>query len=316
MNYDKLQGKGIFVFSDPAGAKAVLAQAYFLQKENLLSDFKIISDRKYDFFADFGLEVLPYSEEEENELVKNFFPNFIFTGTSYTSKIELKFIEQATKHDILSVAFIDHWTNFRNRFLWDEKFVLPNEIWVIDEKAKNLAIQDSLPAEKLQIVGNPYYDFLKIWKPDIPKEVLLRSIDLPENASYILYVPEPLSQVGGIEKFGFDEYEVLHQIIAELSEKFSVTLQGFLLVKPHPNHQLGKFEEIIAKAPQNILLLDSKTPINLLMFYADCVVGLFSNALIEGKLIGAKVIRLLPERCKIELMENDIEICKKLNLIV
>ncbi|MCS7029739.1 MAG: hypothetical protein NZ519_13350, partial [Bacteroidia bacterium] len=236
MNYDNLEGKGLFVFSDPAGAKAVLAKAYFLQKEKKLSDLKIISDRKYDFFAEFGLEVLSYNESEEIKWIQDFKPDFVFTGTSYTSKIELKFIEQAVKQNILSVAFIDHWTNFYSRFVWNDKVIFPDKIWVIDEKAKNLAIQENLPQEKLQIVGNPYYEFLKIWKPNLSKEDFLRTIGLDACVSYVLYVPEPLSQVGGVEKFGFDEYEVLEELICYFKKKY-VSSHKFLLVKPHPNHQ-------------------------------------------------------------------------------
>jgi hypothetical protein len=48
--------------------------------------------------------------------------------------------------------------------------------------------------------------------------------------------------------------------------------------------------------------------INTLMFYADLVIGIFSNALIEGRIIGAKVVRFLPESCKMDLLEVNQEI--------
>jgi hypothetical protein len=44
------------------------------------------------------------------------------------------------------------------------------------------------------------------------------------------------------------------------------------------------------------------------MFYADLVIGIFSNALIEGKIIGANVVRFLPESCKMDLLEVNQEI--------
>ncbi|MCS6796610.1 MAG: hypothetical protein NZ516_11705 [Raineya sp.] len=284
-------------------------------QEKKLSDLKIISDRNYDFFTDFGLEVLPYNEKDEIRFLQCFNPDFVFTGTSYTSKIELKFIEQAVKQNILSIAFIDHWTNFYSRFVWNEKVIFPDKIWVIDEKAKNLAIQDNLAPEKLQVAGNPYYEFLKIWEPTISRDEFLNFVALPEDASYILYVPEPLSQVGGVEKFGFDEYEVLEELISYFKKKY-VYSHKFLLVKPHPNHQVEGFKKLLQSQPSNIKLLKSQTPINLLMHYADLVIGHFSNALMEGKLLGVKVVRLLPEKCKVEFMENDLIIVNKIcNLI-
>ena len=54
---NELKGKGLFVFSDPAGAKAVLALVYLLKRDNIITDFKVISDRKYSFFEDFEIEV-------------------------------------------------------------------------------------------------------------------------------------------------------------------------------------------------------------------------------------------------------------------
>lgn len=318
MNCNKLQGKGLFVFSDPAGAKAVLAQAYFLQKENLLSDFRIISDRRYNFYEDFKLEVLTYKENEEL-LLKSFKPDFVFTGTSYTSKIELKFIKQALSQNIFTIAFIDHWTNFRSRFVWNEEIIYPDEIWVIDEEAKKLALEEGLDAKIIQVKGNPYYNFLRNWKPDIQRETFLENLGFSKYTRYILYVPEPLSQVGGIEKFGFDEFEVLEQIISELSEEYFLDSKNFLLIKLHPNQNKDIFIQRLRQISSSLqiqILEDAN--INLLMLYADEVVGLFSNALIEGKLIGAKVIRLLPERCKVELLpiESDIKIVKNLCKVV
>lgn len=307
MNCDKLHGKALFVFSDPAGAKAVLAQAYFLQKQNLLADFRIISDRKYNFYEDFSLEVLPYKEGDEL-LLKSFRPDFIFAGTSYTSKIELKFIKQAQSQDIFTIAFIDHWTNFRSRFVWNDEVIYPDEIWVIDEEAKKLALEEGLDAKKIQVRGNPYYNFLRNWKPTIQKGAFLENLGLPKSASYILYVPEPLSQVGGIEKYGFDEFEILEQIVSELSGQYLLDLKNFLLIKLHPNQNKNIFTQRLRQISSSCLQIKvlEDANINLLMFYADSVIGLFSNALLEGKLIGANVVRLMPKRCKIDPLRNQL----------
>lgn len=309
MNLGKFEGRGLFVFSDPAGAKAVLAQAYQLKQEKYLTDFLVISDRNYSFFEDFGLKVKPYQANDEILIFDDFKPDFLFTGASYTSKIELKFIQEAQRRNVRSYAFIDHWVNFRSRFVWNENLILPDLIWVIDNDAKKLALQEGLPEAKIVVAENPYYDFLRNWKPAICKEILLANLNLPKNASYILYVPEPLSQVGGREKFGFDEFEVLEKIISDLSEKYLLSLQAYFLIKPHPNHNLETFEEIFRRSKhQQIRLISAEMSINTLMFYADLVIGIFSNALIEGRIIGAKVVRFLPESCKMDLLEVNQEI--------
>jgi hypothetical protein len=69
------------------------------------------------------------------------------------------------------------------------------------------------------------------------------------------------------------------------------------------------FEDVVSKNKHsNIQLVDSEVSINTLMFYADLVIGIFSNALIEGKIIGANVVRFLPESCKMDLLEVNQEI--------
>ena len=96
--FDKkiFKGKGLFVFSDPGGAKPILALLTIIKKN--LDDFIIISDRKYDFYNEFELNVqLPDIASD----FENFKPDFLFTGTSYTSKLELKYIERSNKINIV-----------------------------------------------------------------------------------------------------------------------------------------------------------------------------------------------------------------------
>ena len=87
---NKLNGKGLFVFSDPGGAKPLLALVTLIK--NNLNDYRIISDRKYDFYDEFGLNVHVPNILSDFD---NFKPDFLFTGTSYTSKLELKYIEKS-----------------------------------------------------------------------------------------------------------------------------------------------------------------------------------------------------------------------------
>ncbi len=339
---EKLVGKGLFVFSDPAGAKAVLALVCELKNapNSPLSDFLIISDRKYDFYEDFGFEVQAYVPKSEKKVLNDFKPDFIFTGTSYTSKIELRFIRQAQEKNIFSCAFIDHWTNFLNRFIWNrqrdseakDNLFFPNKICVLDEKAHKMAVLEGLPEEKLVILENPYYDFLRNWQPKLDKKLFIESLTLDNLDDYILFVPEPLSQAGGKEKFGFDEFDVLFHLVEVLYQKKLVGLSANLIIKLHPNQdkvvfgkKLQKYfakmlenEEITEKNLlfKNVYMSNAGTMVNDLMFYADLVVGIFSNALIEGKLIGANVVRILPKTHKINLLKDytDIKVVEKLEL--
>ena len=91
INYLK-NNRGLFVFSDPGGAKPLLGLITLIKKN--LKDFRIVSDRTYSFFKEFNLEV---NKPNINDDIDNFNPDFIFTGTSYTSKIELEYLKKSKK---------------------------------------------------------------------------------------------------------------------------------------------------------------------------------------------------------------------------
>ena len=121
----KLRGKGLFVFSDPGGAKPVLALVESIIPQLLA--YKIISDRVYSFYKDFSVEV-DVPGETPYDLLRSFKPDFVFTGTSYMSKIELDFIKVANALSIITFAFIDHWTFMRERFDNKGEMIFPDTI--------------------------------------------------------------------------------------------------------------------------------------------------------------------------------------------
>jgi hypothetical protein len=95
MNPYELKGRALFVFSDPGGAKPILT----LVDENIgtLTAVKVVSNRTYPFYNDFLTNV------DTPDLISNIYdfkPDFIFTGTSYTSDIEIKYIKAAKENGI------------------------------------------------------------------------------------------------------------------------------------------------------------------------------------------------------------------------
>ena len=58
------------------------------------------------------------------------------------------------------IAYLDHWVNYRERFIYKKKIIQPNEIWVSDHFALNAAkkIFKKIP---IKLKKNYYYYFLK-----------------------------------------------------------------------------------------------------------------------------------------------------------
>ena len=282
----ELKGKGLFVFSDPGGAKPVLA----LLKLNLdLKDYLVVSDREYDFFSDFNIPITSYTTGCEVHILKRFSPDFIFCGTSYTSSIELDFLSEAKKFNIPSFAFVDHYTNFLNRFELNGKMVYPDTICVVDSKAHSIIMGFHTPSIVI-VTSNFYHVYLKGWKPPVSKDIFFTKNNIPKKNKLIVFAPEPLSNVGGKDFYGLDEFSVFRNIIKSLKNFCTDNIS--IVIKAHPNQKKDLFENI--KLPESFHVISGENlHVNTLIYHADVVIGIFSNILIEAAILETKVIRCL-----------------------
>ena len=60
-------------------------------------------------------------------------------GTSWQNNIEKLAIQISIDKNIKSVSYIDHWVNYKERFILDKKLLLPNELWVGDKESQAIA---------------------------------------------------------------------------------------------------------------------------------------------------------------------------------
>ena len=281
-----LPKKILIVFSDPGGAKPLLSLAYYLKMEG--KELKIISDREYDFYNEFRLNV---SKPQVVNDFENFKPEVLITGTSYTSNIEIQYIENAKKNGIISYSFIDHYTRIKNRFFNSNTYTLPNYIIVIDKFAKNIAIKEGFKSNSVFIISNPYHYYLENWTPIINKKRLLDELGLMINKMIIVYAPDPISNAGGIEKFGTDEVQ-LSKFFMETLEEFESHSNLQIIVVPHKNQNLSLLKNIFKGSILNIHFFSSDKLIELL-YFSDLVIGIFSNILVEALVLKKPVLRIL-----------------------
>lgn len=280
--------KVLFVFSDPAGAKALLAYA-FLNKAIYQSNFYFISDREFDFYKDFNFVIHLFSGKATIfEWIEAISPNILITGTSYPSNLELQFLNECNKRNLETISFVDHWTNFNKRFLLNGQLILPNKLFVIDNKAYRNAISEGIPNDILKICNNPYYEFVKKWRPRKKREEVLFDLKIPYSSRYLLFLPEPILQFGLHEKYGFTEIDVLNKL-ATIMNLLHFESDFKVVIKLHPNHVKENFEQISFRN----FIYSENCQVNDLIYYSEAVIGIFSNALIEAFYMRKKVIRFL-----------------------
>lgn len=281
----------LVVFSDPGGAKPCLSLA---QKWRVADDVLVCSDRQYAFFETFGIPVRAARDSDAPSILDEFRPHAIYTGTSYTSCIEIAFVCAALNRRIHSASFVDHYTGFATRFGSGASRILPDEIHVVDERARAAAAEAGLPLEIIRITGNPYHDFLRGWRSPLNKAQVFERLGIhPTEAKTILFAPDPLSNAGGVDAFGTDEVatsRLLLRCLREAAQPFQV------LVKAHPNQSLDYLLSGLDDVPPNVNLHvvrpESDAFLNDLIQHVDLVAGMISNLLSEAEAMGKATLRI------------------------
>jgi len=285
INYLK-KNRGLFIFSDPGGAKPLLA---FIENHKL-KDYKVISDRVYDFFLDFGINVINFKNENIKKIIKDFNPKYILSGTSYTSKIELRFISEAKKLNIDTYSYIDHYTNYKERFILENQYIFPKNIILIDKIAEKIAIKTKLSAHSnLLVINNFYHDFLRNWVPKTKRENFLKNQQIKSDEKIIVFAPDPVSNVNGKEKYLFDENDIWNDLADVLRKINSDKL--IVIVKFHPNQNKDTLIKTINNSNyKKVIFFDQNNSIDLL-YHSDIIVGMFSSILVEANILNTKIFR-------------------------
>jgi len=281
-----LFGRAFFVISDPGGAKPILA--FILKNKNKFTEFYILSDKLHSFYQDFDLPIHLKNKICKNDLLQ-FSPDFIITATSHKSNIEIHALYLAKKIKLKSYVYIDHSTYILERFLFRKKYVFPDYILACDKYVKNELIFQGFNTKNIIILNNPYLLWLAKWTPSISKEKLFEKFGLDLTKKTLLYLPDPLSNKSdALNQFGYDEIiatKELNILFKKLKSNYNI------LLKPHPNQNLIKFNSIKNK---QFIVLDTNSDINSFFYYSDYIIGFFSSSLIEALIFKKKVFRYQP----------------------
>tara|TARA_Y200000002_G_scaffold383292_1_gene404955 strand:+ start:12006 stop:12902 length:897 start_codon:yes stop_codon:yes gene_type:complete len=236
-------------------------------------------------------DVFPSIEFCQADTVINF-SDLIITGTGNTD-FEHQIRVKAKENNKYTIAVIDHWVNYLERFSFNGSSLFPDEIWVTDEEALKLA-KNLFTNVKIIHINNDYYNFVKF---QIGHNNL--------KSKNILYVMEPIEEVwssntpGWLDAFSFF-WENRDLIANGKIEK--------IIIRPHPKDQINKYD-ILMNMYENIYVDEHTSIINSLMNISS-VVGVESAALDLSNFCGIQTFSSMPpwgRKIKIPV--------KKINLI-
>jgi hypothetical protein len=226
----------------------------------------------------------------------------IITGTSGMPNLERDAIAMAKGQGIRSIAVLDHWSHYRERFLplnlWgaipgDWSRYLPDEVWVLDDYAFTLAGRLGFPADRLIQIENPY---LSAIRREIKQRKATPLIQKPGLC--ILYLSEPVADdlertYGDANYWGYTEYDLVQSLVRDVNLCLLEGLPLSVRIRLHPNEVEGKYDILLKMTPAihlspHVDLLDD-------LMWADAIMGGESMGLVVALLTGKPVFSVIPE---------------------
>lgn len=228
---------------------------------------------------------------------------WVLCGTGWQSSFERQAITQGRELGKKTVAFLDHWVNYRERFDEGGCSVLPDEIWVGDCHAERIAIPlfDQTP---VLLQPNPYVE-------DLLVEIAgVQSSKSGAVANRVLYVCEPvadhaLAQYGDERHWGYTEHDALRFFLNNVA-KIGQPVDA-ITIRPHPSEQADKYQWADGLTPLPVEFGGKQTLLEETL-ESDIIVGCESMAMVVGLLAGKRVISAIPpggRSCR--LPHGDIE---------
>jgi hypothetical protein len=200
----------------------------------------------------------------------------VVTGTGWASTLEHNARREGCSQGLRVAAVIDHWVNYAQRFERLGETVWPNELWVADDWAAEIA-RKVLPPLPVRQFENLYL------------KAQLARVAPPPGDGTLLYVLEPVRNDWGRGTAG--EFQALEYLL----ERRDVLGPGpvrRILLRPHPSDPPGKYARYL-DTPSDILI-DRSADMAGALSRADMVAGVESFALTLGLAAGRAVFSSLP----------------------
>lgn len=229
-------------------------------------------------------------------------PGILLTGTSLAVADDARWWSWARTRNMTSMAFVDQWCNYRERFVLDGLLLpagaLPDRVVVVDEVAANRMAQAGFPPRQIVVAGTPALDR---WFDvgDTVVDALAAELRGPEGALLVLYVCEPdsahwTSPGSSMLDRGF---QARIEALGKAAEAVAATRDRRvkILVKPHPIQLAHGFLHPLPRSTDRVRYeILRQSPI-LLARVADAVVGHSSVLLHESASWGKATIALLED---------------------
>lgn len=231
--------------------------------------------------------------------------DWLLCGTGWQSDLEWQAIKLGRRSGKRTVAFLERWGNYRERFIRNGEEHLPDEIWVGDAMAEAHA-RACFPATSIKLQPNPYVEDLKRELGAIRKS----RVTSPDEGRSVLFVCEnigehALREYGDERHLGYTEHDAIRYFLSNLRALGGPIRR--VVIRPHPSDPPGKYNWV-SEAFGNLIVPSAGKSLLEEIVECDIVAGCESMAMVVGLLAGCRVISCVPPGGKAcELPQPEIE---------
>ncbi len=262
--------KLLVVVNDAGGAHQI---ASYLKFQNKKFDAILMGPAK-NIFKEYDLKFKNCNQKKLKILVNSY--DLIITGSGWQTNLEKKAIFFSNFFKKKSITILDHWSNYKERFLLNKKKNLPSEIWTNNLLSKKLLIEDKFfKKTKIKIIKNYFKKY--IIKNSIRNKILKNNI---------LFCCEPF--IKSVD--GFSTTDLIKSFIKFISKK---KININLNIRFHPSQNL-KNVKFDTKLKDNLNIKISNNSLINDLSNTNIVVGCNSYSLIVALWINKKTYFFFP----------------------
>ena len=234
-------------------------------------------------------------------------PDVLLLGTAWGPSLDKALLSAAQSAGVPSLAVLDMWSNYRERFVdpVSGELVLPTKVAVMDQVAFDEAMDAGLPEACLVITGQPYLEVVarELKGSDVAlraasiRQAWLSEIGDSEETRVVLFASESFSRDFGPETpyyRGYTETDALDGLAEAVELAGPRGLPAVRVVaKLHPEERIDSFRLGPAAAANGVLVV-ADPPAWPCILAADTVVGMTSMLLLESAVAGRPTISYQP----------------------
>jgi hypothetical protein len=286
--------RDVAIVARDAGAASALAPVVAaLGEDETFRPFVVSWGPARAIFEAEGLVVQPFPEDPAPGEIDALLASVavVLTGTSLRVELDSCFWCAARAAGIPSMALLDHWKNYAERFTIEAPFdTLPSLVAVMDEIAANELIARGCPPNRVVVTGQPRFDTLTGVVSPEERARARTSLGIDPSRRVAVFASEPRGAPYDDGK-GFTQVDALEMFVDAVQ---AVAEDALVLVKLHPVEQAEPVAAALSSRGGPDARILETSSVREVIAAADVFCGMSSIVLLDAALLGLPTVSIRP----------------------